>query len=153
MTRLELKIPPPAVALAFGIGMWLVAGLLPRMDLPLAVRVVLAIALALIGQGISISGMVAFRKARTTINPVDPTKASSLVARGIFRTTRNPMYVGLTLTLLGWAAYLASPVAVVLVAFFVLYITRFQIVPEERVLQAKFGQQYDNYRKTVRRWI
>ena len=153
MSSLELKIPPPVVALVFGIGMWLVALLAPTLELPLKARISIAAFLVLVGQAISVSGMVAFRRAKTTINPVNPTKASSLVASGIFSYTRNPMYVGLSITLLGWAAYLASPLSVLLVPLFMFYITRFQIEPEERVLSTLFGAQYVAYKRAVRRWL
>lgn len=153
MSSLELKIPPPVVALVFGIGMWLVAMPTPRLDLSPHARIATAVLLLCLGQAVSIAGMVAFRRARTTINPIDPTKATALVANGIFRRTRNPMYVGLSITLLGWAAYLASPVAALLVPLYMAYITRFQIQPEERVLSAKFGAQYVAYQQAVRRWL
>ena len=153
MPSLELKIPPPAVALAFGIFMWLVAMLGPTLDLPLKARIAIAVLLVLVGQAISVSGMVAFRRAKTTINPINPTKASTLVAGGIFSYTRNPMYVGLSITLLGWAAYLASPISILLLPLFMLYITRFQIEPEERVLSTLFGPKYVAYKQAVRRWL
>ena len=153
MPSLELKIPPPAVALAFGIFMWLVAMLGPILDLPLNARIAIAVLLVLVGQAISVSGMGAFRRAKTTINPINPTKASTLVAGGIFSYTRNPMYVGLSITLLGWAAYLASPISILLLPLFMLYITRFQIEPEERVLSTLFGPKYVAYKQAVRRWL
>ena len=102
---------------------------------------------------ISIAGMVAFRRAKTTVNPVKASLASSLVIRGVYRYTRNPMYVGLLLTLLAWAVFLANPLAVLWVVVYVLYITRFQIIPEERVLASLFGAEYEAYKGRVRRWI
>jgi protein-S-isoprenylcysteine O-methyltransferase Ste14 len=153
MSSLELKIPPPAVALAFGIVMWLVAMLTQAPHLSVPFTTYAGILLALLGQGVGIAGMVAFRKAKTTINPVSPANASSLVARGIFRYTRNPMYVGWLLTLLGWAAYLSSLFSVLFVPLFMLYIQRCQIEPEERALAQKFGKEYAAYKSAVRRWL
>ena len=90
---------------------------------------------------------------RTTISPVDIEAASTLVTGGVFRYTRNPMYVALTALLLAWTAWLAAPWAAFCPVAFALFITRFQIIPEERVLRAKFGRAYEDYAQRVRRWI
>ncbi len=153
MNFLELKIPPPIVALSLGVLMWLTPPLAGTVDIPLGLRVAVALAFLVIGQGIAISGMVEFRRAKTTINPVKASSASSLVTSGIYRYTRNPMYVGMLLTILGWAAYLASPLTLLFGPLFVLYMNRFQIGPEERVLTVLFGAPYAAYTGRVRRWI
>jgi protein-S-isoprenylcysteine O-methyltransferase Ste14 len=153
MNRLELKIPPPVVGLCLALLMWAASSLVRPLEIPFGVRVALGLALVFIGQGISISGMVAFRRARTTINPLNPGAASSLVSGGVYRFTRNPMYLGLLLTLLGWAAFLANPLALVLVPLFVLYMNRFQIAPEERALASLFGAEFAAYANRVRRWL
>jgi protein-S-isoprenylcysteine O-methyltransferase Ste14 len=152
MNRLELKVPPPVVALCLALLMWF-APSLGQPEVPLQVRVGVALVLVLIGLSISISGMVAFRRARTTISPVKASAASSLVTTGVYRFTRNPMYLGLLLTLLAWAAFLFNPVALLFVPIFVLYINRFQIKPEERTLSALFGGEYGAYQERVRRWL
>jgi protein-S-isoprenylcysteine O-methyltransferase Ste14 len=152
MNRLELKVPPPVVALCLALLMWF-APSLGQPEVPLQVRVGVALVLVLIGLSISISGMVAFRRARTTISPVKASAASSLVTTGVYRFTRNPMYLGLLLTLLAWAAFLFNPVALLFVPIFVLYINRFQIKPEERTLSALFGGEYGSYQERVRRWL
>ncbi|GEQ77703.1 hypothetical protein CTTA_4708 [Comamonas testosteroni] len=97
--------------------------------------------------------MVAFRRAKTTVNPVKANMASSLVIRGVYRYTRNPMYVGLLITLLAWAMFLANLLTALWAVVFVLYITRFQIIPEERVLTSLFGAEYGAYKGRVRRWV
>ena len=153
MPPLELKIPPPALALAIALLMWLTSILFGYIPVPLNDRLVAALALLVIGQGISISGIVVFRRARTTLNPFKPGAASALVTGGIYRFTRNPMYLGLLLTLLGWAAFLASPPALVFLFLYVVYINRFQIDPEERMLSSLFGADYAAYKKRVRRWV
>jgi protein-S-isoprenylcysteine O-methyltransferase Ste14 len=96
---------------------------------------------------------LAFRRANTTINPVKIEAASSIVTNGIYRYTRNPMYVGLTLLLAGWAIHIAVPFVLLGPLVFILYITRFQIIPEERVLTSKFGGEYRKYQERVRRWL
>jgi protein-S-isoprenylcysteine O-methyltransferase Ste14 len=153
MRWLELKIPPPALALFLALLMWFTSSLTPSLEVPFRVRVATALALACIGQSIGITGMVAFRRAKTTINPMKASAASSLVSNSVYRFTRNPMYLGLLLTLLAWAAFLSNPLAVLWVPVFVLYIHRFQITPEERVLSSLFGAEYAAYRNRVRRWL
>lgn len=153
MRALELKVPPPVVALAFGAAMWFAAGIGPVLDAPFALRVGAFVVIALCGGGVALAGDIEFRRARTTINPLRPEKASALVTSGIYRYTRNPMYVGLTLVVVGWAAFLASAVAMLGIAGFMLYIGRFQIAPEERILSAKFGTAYAAYTARVGRWL
>ena len=157
MNALELKIPPPVVALCLALLMWLAAPpalqFTAPFELPFGLRASLAVALAVIGQGISIAGIVSFRRARTTINPLKPAAASALVRSGVFRFTRNPMYLGLLLALVGWAVWLWSPAALLFLPVFVLYIDRFQIGPEERVLATLFGAEYAAYRGSVRKWV
>ena len=153
MRALELKVPPPVVALAFCAAMWFAAGIGPVLDVPFALRVGAFVVIALCGGGVALAGDIEFRRARTTINPLRPEKASALVSSGIYRFTRNPMYVGLALVTFGWAAFLCSALALLGPPGFVLYITRFQIVPEERILSDRFGAAYAAYRARVGRWL
>jgi protein-S-isoprenylcysteine O-methyltransferase Ste14 len=112
-----------------------------------------AVLLAGIGLGICVVGVAAFRKAKTTVNPVQAHNASSLVRHGIYRYTRNPMYLGMLLVLAGWAAFLANPGALVFLPLFVGFMNRFQIQPEERILASLFGVEYASYLAQVRRWL
>jgi protein-S-isoprenylcysteine O-methyltransferase Ste14 len=149
----ELKIPPPIVALVFAVAMWFVTPLTEPLNMSFGLRLGFALALATIGQSISVAGMIRFRRAKTTINPVKASAASSLVTGGIYRFTRNPMYVGLSVTIVAWAVFLASPMTLVFVPVFMAYIHRFQIIPEERVLTSIFGEEYEGYKNKVRRWV
>ncbi|HEX5611455.1 MAG TPA: isoprenylcysteine carboxylmethyltransferase family protein [Burkholderiales bacterium] len=149
---METKIPPPLVAFIIGLGMWYLADFAP-VFLPTGVRLSLALLIAALGAGISIAGMVSFRKARTTVNPLKPQAATSLVTTGIYAVTRNPMYLGMVLVLIGWAGFLASPISVMGPVLFWLYIDRFQIQPEERAMSALFGSSFAEYSARVRRWI
>ena len=153
MKSLELKIPPPFLALCFAILMWFAGWLVAPLRLPLDARLGVALALGIAGQFISVNGVIAFRRAKTTINPFRPAAASSLVSEGVYRYTRNPIYVGLLLTLAGWAAFLSNPLALLFLPLFVLYINRFQIDPEERALSSLFGAEYADYKNRVRRWL
>lgn len=153
MNSLELKIPPPAVALLTGLLMWLASREVPSFAWPTAVRIAATVVLVSAGVCITIAGVRNFVRARTTINPLKPDTASSLVTTGIYRFTRNPMYLGLLLILLGWAAFLANALAFVVAAGFVLYLNRLQITPEERVLSSLFGAEFAAYKTRVRRWL
>lgn len=150
---LELRIPPPIVALLVGVLMWLVPPLVAPMEVPPAARVGIAVAVASVGLGLGLSGMAAFRRAKTTMNPTRPSATSALVTGGAFRFTRNPMYLSLVLYLLAWGVYLSNWLALLFLPVFALYITQFQIRPEERVLFSLFGQEYAAYRERVRRWL
>lgn len=109
--------------------------------------------LVLAGVAFDLLGLVAFRASRTTINPLKPERASALVTGGVYRLTRNPMYVGMGLLLLALAVYLSALLPFAGPVLFVLYITRFQIQPEERVLSGIFGEAYSTYAARVRRWL
>ena len=109
--------------------------------------------LLVIGLFFSVSGVVSFRRAKTTVNPLKPESATSLVTSGIYQYTRNPMYVGFVMYLFAWAAYLNSIWSVALIALFIIYIHRFQILPEEKALEGIFGQVFINYRNQVREWL
>jgi protein-S-isoprenylcysteine O-methyltransferase Ste14 len=153
MSSLELKIPPPAVAAVVAVAMWGASRLAPLIQVPSALRLAAAAAIALVGIGFSAAGVLAFRRARTTVNPTTPEKATALVSSGAYRITRNPMYVGLAWVLVAWAVFLSSGWALLGVVAFVLYIGRFQIAPEERALAQLFGSEYAAYRARVRRWL
>jgi protein-S-isoprenylcysteine O-methyltransferase Ste14 len=153
MRWLELKIPPPAVAVIFGVVMWLASRLVARLELPFVVRVTVTVIIACAGLVFGVAAMRSFVRAKTTMNPIKPGAASSLVTGGVFGVTRNPMYLSLLLYLLAWSVYLASWPAVVFLPLFVLYITQFQIKPEERTLSTLFGAQYSSYMERVRRWL
>lgn len=153
MKRLELKIPPPLIGLAVAALMWFVARELPALRYTFSFQTALAITLAVIGLLLDVSGVAGFLRAKTTVNPLKPAAASTLVTTGVYRFTRNPMYAGMLLLLLAWAVRLGNAAALAGPPLFMLYIYRFQIAPEERVLTTLFGEQYAAYRLRVRRWL
>lgn len=153
MKSLELRIPPPLVAALVAAAMWGISRVTPLLEVSILYRVSAAIAIAVAGGFFSIAGAVSFRRARTTVNPMKPESASSLVSSGVYRVTRNPMYVGLLLGLAAWATFLAAPWALLGPLAFLLYIGRFQIAPEEVVLSRLFGTEYAAYKAKVRRWL
>ncbi len=133
--------------------MWVIADAGPQMALPAPARTIVVGALMVVGVGFDLLGLMAFRASRTTINPLKPERSSVLVTGGVYRVTRNPMYVGLALLLCAWAVYLSALLPLAGPLVFVLYITRFQIQPEERVLKRIFGEAFSNYAARVRRWL
>ena len=145
--------PPLAIVLAVAASMWGAARLWPpAQDWPH--RPWLALAVALLGAVICILGLVEFRRLRTTVDPTRPMQASALVTGGIYRVSRNPMYLGFLLLLVAWGVCLAHAPALLLgPAAWLLYMNRFQIVAEEQALAAKFGEEYRRYRSRVRRWL
>jgi protein-S-isoprenylcysteine O-methyltransferase Ste14 len=151
--RLEHRIPPPLVALGLALVMWMLAASTPVLTVPSPLRWAVAGVLVAAGLGLELAGVLAFRRARTTVNPLRPERARQLVIAGVFRYTRNPMYVGLCLQLLGWAAFLAAPLALAGPVAFIGAITRWQIVPEERALHRIFGDYYGRYCQQVPRWL
>jgi protein-S-isoprenylcysteine O-methyltransferase Ste14 len=153
LQSLEHRIPPPVVLLIAAAAMWGAAQLAPLPPLFESYRVVAAVVVACLGASVSVAGRLAFLRAKTTMNPLHPERAAALVDFGIYRFTRNPMYVGLLLILLGWGIFLANAWALAGLPVFALYITRFQIMPEERVLAEKFGAPYSAYCARVRRWL
>ena len=152
MNALELKIPPPIVAILVAAMMWL-ASRVPALRLEIPARRMIAASLAMLGVAVAVAGVLSFRRAQTTVNPLKPESTSSLVVSGVYRVSRNPMYVGMLLVLLGWAVLLSNMLVLAIVPAFVLYMNRFQIGPEETVLARMFGGEYETYRSHVRRWI
>lgn len=154
MNALELKVPPVVAGLAVAAAMWFASSTVPTpLETPIAFRIVAAAILSALGVGIGLAGVVSFRRVGTTVNPIKPGAASALVTSGPYRVSRNPMYLGMLFVLLGWAFYLSHPLAFILVPLFVLYMNRFQIIPEERSLSAMFGAQFAAYKTKVRRWL
>jgi protein-S-isoprenylcysteine O-methyltransferase Ste14 len=153
MAMLEHTVPPPVVAVVVAGGMWSVAGIGPPLSIAPGPRFVAVAAFVTAGVAFSLLGVVAFRTSRTTVNPLKPERASALVTGGVYRVTRNPMYVGLAFVLLAWAVYLSAMLPFAGIAVFVAFITRLQIVPEERVLHGLFGDAYAAYAARVRRWL
>jgi protein-S-isoprenylcysteine O-methyltransferase Ste14 len=150
---LELKVPPPVVTLVFGAGMWVLSRVSASVPWTPSGRHAVATLLFALGVLCAASAAMAFRQLNTTINPQKPEESRTLVRSGPFRFTRNPMYLGLLTVLAGWAVWLAVPWSLLGPFLFFFYIQRFQIIPEERVLLGKFGAEYEQYRRAVRRWL
>lgn len=153
MSRFELRIIPDAVWVAVAGLMWLASLFTSSLDVPRGLRLAVVVVLLSAGLALIIAARVDLARARTTFNPTAPERSSALVVIGVYRFTRNPMYLGMLLALLALAAWLSNPYSLVLSATFVAYMDRFQIELEERALRVRFGQAYDAYAADVRRWI
>ncbi len=153
MKSLELKIPPLIVVIVTGLGMWATSRALPGFSFRVWGGIWTALMPVGLGVGIVTAGVVSFRLHRTTMNPLKPQAATTIVTTGIYRFTRNPMYLGIVLVLVGWTVYLANVAAAPWLIAFVAYMTKFQIEPEERTLLALFGREYTEYAAKVRRWL
>lgn len=153
LANLELKNPPLALAVQVGSVMFLSHYILPVWDVGPLIGYSLGAVLVLAGLGFCGLGIAEFYRQGTTVDPRVPGTTSSLVCRGVYRVSRNPMYVGFALLLCAVAVFLRSPLTLLGVVFFIVYINRFQIVPEERILQQHFGEEYARYREKVRRWL
>ncbi|MEY2689536.1 MAG: hypothetical protein RL375_3735 [Pseudomonadota bacterium] len=153
MSALELKIPPLALtALALvpilAAGQWL-----QMAELPFPGHRIVSIAALVVGLAILFGAALQFRLQHTTLDPRVPGKASEFVAKGLYRFSRNPMYLGMVLVLFGVAAWRSNGVGFLVVGLFCVYLTEFQIKPEERALERVFGGAYLAYRANVRRWV
>jgi protein-S-isoprenylcysteine O-methyltransferase Ste14 len=153
MKFLENKIPPPLVAVIAAASMWWLSQYTSTLVLTPTVKYSLVIGFVFIGIFFSLSGAISFRLAKTTVNPLKPDKASSLVTSGVYQFTRNPMYVGFVAFLFAWASFLGTAWGVGFIAVYVAFIQRFQIVPEERALTNIFKDEFIEYKAHVRPWL
>jgi len=157
MRSLELRFPPPLILVACAALMGGVAYALPVFGLwrrgawPFGLGAALGLVLA--GGALGLGGVWEFRRARTTADPRAPARASTLVTTGVYGVSRNPMYLGLLLALLGWAAYLGNAATLLGPLLWVLLLNRLQIAPEERILRERFTEHYTRYAARVRRWV
>ncbi len=150
---LKARIPPPVYGIAAAALMWWLDRRFPvwRWLHPPSTRA--GWLMLLLGFGIDAGSIVGFLKARTTVNPMRITAARELVTTGLFRWSRNPMYLGLIIALIGWAVVLGSVTPLVVIPLFARILAMLQIVPEEAALEARFGDAYTGYRQRVNRWI
>lgn len=151
--RLALKVPPVLVfviaLILIHLGHWGLPG--ATVELPFRWGVV--IGCLLLSGWLGLSALFTFYRARTTVNPVRPELAATVVTHGVFRFSRNPMYLGLVLILIADVYWLGNITGLIGIIGFVAYMTYFQIMPEERILDARFGEPYQAYQRRVRRWL
>jgi protein-S-isoprenylcysteine O-methyltransferase Ste14 len=150
---LQLKIPPVAQFLLAAMVMWLVSAGAGFAAVAVPGRLLPASVVLLCAGLVGLAAVRSFAREQTSVNPLRPEAASRLVVRGIYRYSRNPMYLALALALLAWGILLGNLLALLVVPLFVLAMNRLQIAPEERALRAMFGADYEAYLREVRRWL
>lgn len=153
MKFLELKVPPVLCVIVFGACIRLINLLLPGLNFSLPYQRTITSILTIGGGTISAVGLATFFLAKTTVNPVSFKKVTSLVDKGIYKFSRNPMYAGLLFVLTGWWYFNPNLISLILLPGFILYINRFQILPEERILESIFAEEFLKYSSRVRRWL
>ncbi len=150
---MKLKILPPLVMVIFGCFMYLVDRFLPVGEFDFFGRREMSYILLAVGFLLIIVAVFQFIKANTTTDPLHPEKAKHLITGGVFKYTRNPMYLGMLLFLIAFGLHLGNAFNTLLAAGYVYYMNHFQIKREETVLIEQFGKAYLLYLKAVRRWF
>ena len=150
---MKLRIPPPLVALTFALAMWGVSVTINVTSIESGLLIPLSLLVLVLGLSVNILAVITFRRGNTTINPLKPDTASQLMRSGIYRLSRNPMYLGMLLILCAWTIWLGNFVNLVALPLFVWYMTKFQIIPEEIALTELFPDDYNSFKAEVRRWI
>ena len=153
MRFLELRVPPPLVAVLAALAIWGLRRAFPEEGVSIPGRRIIYGTLLGLGIVAIAAGLFEFRRARTTVNPMKPETSTALVTSGIYRLTRNPMYLGLALMLLAVVVFFSNPLGLACIVVFVVWMDVFQIAPEERALRARFGEVFDEYCARVRRWL
>ena len=153
MSWLDNRVPPPVLTLISGALIWALSRAMAPFPASMAWRLLLGAPFIAAGALLDAVSFLHFRRARTTINPLKPSATTALVATGIYRRTRNPMYVGLVAILVGWSLLVGAPLGLSVVVVFAAYLTRFQIEPEERALRTKLGKSFEDYMRGTPRWL
>ena len=148
---IQNKIPPPIVTLFFGLCIYFSRDYFLSYEYKLLD--ILSYMCYFIGLCILILAVNSFKKQSTTVNPIKIENASSLVTSGVFEYSRNPMYLGMALILLGLALMFNIIGGILFTLLFTIYITKFQIKPEEEVMERLFGEDFLKYKQNVRMWL
>ncbi len=151
--KLELLLPPLPLTLVLCAIIILSANLLPQFSLSITSAIEWGFAFWLMGFAFVLPAAISFLKAKTTVDPRKPQKSNVLVSNGLYKVSRNPMYVGFLFFIVGTACVYGHISGFIIAGLFIPYMNRFQILPEERHLAAAFGEQYTQYCKSVRRWL
>ncbi len=153
MSNLELKIPPPALVLITAVAMWGLTMITPPIMFLLQFKYVTLLIFISAGLLVMFHSAMLFSSEKTTINPMKPETTSALVTTGLYSYSRNPIYLADLLILIGWGLFLGNLFSLALIVWFINYMNKFQIEPEEQALEKLFGEQYLTYKNRVRRWI
>ena len=145
------KIPPPIVAFICGLAIYFSKSFFNQFYN--FNNNIISLFLLILGLAIFLSAVKSFRIQKTTVNPLEPKQASSLVTSGVFKFSRNPMYLGMLIILLSLSCKFNLIGGMIISLFFYIFITKFQIIPEEAAMNELFGNEFIDYSKKTRRWI
>tara|TARA_B100002052_G_scaffold3064_1_gene2848 strand:+ start:182 stop:637 length:456 start_codon:yes stop_codon:yes gene_type:complete len=151
MIDIKTKFPPPLVALAFGFLINYTKNIFPKIEIKN--EIIFGSLMIISGLIFIVSAIILFKKYQTTITPLNPSNATKLITVGIYKFSRNPMYLGLLLVLLGISIIINLIGGFFLIPLFILYLNLFQIIPEENAMVNLFKDEFLDYKKSVRRWI
>jgi len=151
--NLEQKVPPVILVFIFSALMFLIGQVTTYLNFEFGFRFEAFIIFVFIGVMFAVAGVASFKKQKTTVNPLNTDNVSALVTSGIYKYSRNPMYVGMLLCLVGFFVYIFNPLNIIFIVLFIWYMNKFQIKPEERFLSTVFGKRYKEYTNNVRRWL
>ena len=151
MIDIKTKFPPPLVALTFGFLINYTKNIFPKIEIKN--EIIFGSFMIISGLIIILSAIILFKKYQTTITPLNPSNATKLITDGIYKFSRNPMYLGLLLVLVGISIILNLTGGFFFILLFILYINLFQIIPEENAMVDLFKDEFLEYKKNVRRWI
>tara|TARA_B100002051_G_scaffold253711_1_gene267870 strand:- start:205 stop:660 length:456 start_codon:yes stop_codon:yes gene_type:complete len=151
MIDIKTKFPPPLVALAFGFLINYTKNIFPKIEIKN--EIIFGSFMIISGLIFIVSAIILFKKYQTTITPLNPSNATKLITVGIYKFSRNPMYLGLLLVLLGISIIINPIGGFFLIPLFILYLNLFQIIPEENAMVNLFKDEFLDYKKSVRRWI
>lgn len=149
--NINRNIHPPFVALLFIVIAYFLGRFAP---LPFVAPIILrnvGLLMTFVGFLLGIGAFVEFRKARTTLDPHG--SAKQLVTSGIYRFTRNPIYLGFLLMVIGLPLNSGLYWGVVMAPFYIIAMDRLVIEREETYLEKKFKDAFTSYKSRVRRWL
>lgn len=150
---MRLKIPPVLIFVISAFLMWVISGYSTNTLFGFSIPLWVSYLVASVGVIFGMLGVVQFSINKTTVNPHKPENSSSVVKNGIYKYTRNPMYLGLLILLIACGVYFGNGYSFLMIPIFIWYMNTYQIIPEEEMLINLFGDEYKEYQQKVRRWI
>ena len=146
-----IKIPPPLIVLVLIVSIYFSSKKIDQINIPLQLEISIFILSA--GILIFVNPVLQFIKSKTTVNPIQFEEVNKLVTSGIFKYSRNPMYLGMLMIVLSTSIFYLNIYSILTPLLFILCVNKFQIKREEEFLIEKFGDEYLSYKKKTRRWI
>ena len=148
---MKTKIPPPILALVMIVLIYLSSFFIESTTFNYQGS--LSVLILILGLACAIPSFKLFARYKTTISPLKPSDATALVTEGMYRYSRNPMYLGLLLLTIASTIWFGTWFGIIINILFIFLINFLQIIPEEEALLEIFGEEYEEYKKNVRRWI